>query len=269
MAQRTAAVGILKIHLVTTTNAKGWAETGKRMAESVIRHWPAEALPLIFYAEDFAPDPMPGLEVRAMPAWLASFKELHSRDPKRCGLNGKRYDYRFDAVKFSHKVAALTDCGADLDDGILIWIDADTFTHSDVTTEWLRGLFPLPAYIAWLDRLNSHPECGLVMFRCAHPYHRGFMEAFRNLYTSGTLFKLRETHDSFALQHLVHAKVVNRKIPPAASLSGDTRWHHPFVNGPLGACMDHMKGPGRKAAGRSLVRDSRNQRPEPYWKTGP
>jgi hypothetical protein len=210
MAPRTAAVGSVKIHLVTTMNLKGWNETGKRMAESVVQNWPAEALPLIIYAEGFQPDPMPGIEVRAMPTWLDAFKEQHGRDRKRCGWNGTRYDYRFDAVKFSHKVAALTDCGQDLQDGILIWIDADTFTHSPVTLEWLLGLFPLPAYIAWLDRQNAHPECGLVMFRCADPYHRNFMEAFRNLYTTGNLFRLRETHDSFVLQHLVHAKVVNR-----------------------------------------------------------
>ena len=247
-------------------NARGWEETGRRMVESVIANWPAETLPIVIYAEDFVPPNMEGIEVRQLPAWLSDFKAKWGKTPAYTGRRHNGYDYRFDAVKFSHKVAALTDFGLSLTDEILVWLDADTFTHAQVTNEWLAKLFPEPAYIAWLDRANSHPECGFVMFRCSNPYHPNFMEAFRNLYTTGDLFKLRETHDSFALQHMVNAKVINRKIPPSVSLSGDTRWHHPFVNGPLGERIDHLKGPSRKLIGKSRPLDMRKPRTEPYWR---
>jgi hypothetical protein len=247
-------------------NAKGWEQTGRRMVESFVQHWPAEALPLTVYAEDFDIDDMPGVEVRRLPAWLTDFKARWGKTPAYNGHRHGGYDYRFDAVKFAHKVAALTDFGLGLDDGVMIVIDADTYTHSPVTAEWLSGLFPEPAYIAWLDRLGSHPECGLVMYRASHPFHHNFMESFGNLYISGDIFKLRETHDSYALQQLVLGKVTAGKIPAPVSLSGDKRWHHPFVNGPLGACIDHLKGPDRKAQGRSRQRDLRNPRPEAYWR---
>lgn len=256
----------MKFHVVTTTNEKGWNESGRRMVESFLKNWPISTMPLTIYAEDFTPPDNIGIDIRRLPAWLDDFKAKWGKIPAHLGQRHGRYDYRFDAVKFAHKVGALTDFGQDLADGVMIWVDADTFTHARVTPEWLTGLFPEPAYIAWLNRLNSHPECGFVMFRCSHPYHRNFMESLRNLYTTGDLFKLRETHDSFALQHLVTAKVINRKIPPPASLSGDPRWHHPFVNGPLGACLDHCKGPTRKAAGRSRQQDLRVPRSEPYWR---
>lgn len=256
-------MGCLNYHVVSTMNAKGWEETGRRMAASFLKHWDA---PLTIYAEDFLPD-ISGIQTRALPEWMAEFKAKHSLIEAHVGRRNGRYDYRFDAVKFAHKVAALTDFGEDLDEGVLIWLDADTYTHAEVTEKWLESLFPEPAYVAWLNRQNSHPECGFVMYRCSHPYHRNFMQAFRNLYTSGDLFKLAETHDSFALQHLVLAKVMNRKIPPPVSLSGDTGWHHPFVNGPLGACLDHLKGP-RKQEGKSRKRDMRIRRREPYWRAG-
>jgi hypothetical protein len=135
-----------------------------------------------------------------------------------------------------------------------------------VTEDWLEGLFPEPAYLAWLDRRNNHPECGLVMYRCGHPYHPNFMESFRRLYTSGDVFKLREQHDSFVLQHLVMIKVPSGKIPPPVSLSGEANaWHHPFVAGPLGSRLDHFKGP-RKLEGRSRPRDLRGPRQEAYWR---
>ncbi len=247
-------------------NERGWLETGKRMAESFVARWPKEALPLTVYAEGFDVA-MDGVETRQLPSWLAEFKVLHGSREDAHGRRNGAYDYRFDAVKFAHKVAALTDFGEDLTDGVMIWLDADTFTHANVTVGWLERLFPEPAYLAWLDRLNTHPECGFVMYRASHPYHRNFMQSYRNLYTSGDLFKLRETNDCTALQHVVTAKVRNGKITAPVSLSGDKRWHHPFVNGPLGARMDHLKGP-RKQEGRSRKRDMRTKRTEEYWRAG-
>jgi hypothetical protein len=246
-------------------SARGWEETGRRMAQSFVDRWPAECQPLIVYAENFEPD-VEGIEVRRLPGWLAEFKALWKDRPSANGYHGGRYTYTHDAVKFAHKVAALTDCGEGLNDGVLIWLDADVYTHSDVTIEWLEKLFPEPAYIAWLDRERSHPECGFVMYRCSHPYHATFMERFRSIYTSGNVLKLAETHDSYVLQHLVTVKVANRKIPPPASLSGAARrTSHPFVNGPIGEVADHLKGP-RKQAGRSHQRDLVFARPEAYWR---
>jgi hypothetical protein len=168
MARRTEPVGCLKFHVVTTMHAKAWEEFGRRMVESVIALWPLDALPLTLYAEDFDPEPMPGLQVRRLPAWLDEFKQRWGKTPAYTGHRNGGYDYRFDAVKFAHKVAALTDFGLELSDGVMIWLDADTFTHAVVTTEWLHSLFPEPAYLAWLDRANSHPECGFVMFRASN-----------------------------------------------------------------------------------------------------
>jgi len=266
MARNPLSVGPVRFHCVTTMNENGWKESGERMVLSFLQFWPEEAKPLVVYAEDFTPPAMDGIEVRKLPEWLDRFKAKYGKMPAATGYRPGRYDYRFDAIKFSHKVAALTDFGMDLTDGVMIVMDADTLTHSPVTVAWLEGLFPEPAYLAWLDRENAHPECGFVMYRCGHPYHRQFMESFRAYYTSGELFKLKETHDSFVLQQLVTHKIIAKKIPRPVSLSGDKRWHHPFVNGPLGACMDHLKGPGRKAQGKSNRRDMRNQRPELYWR---
>lgn len=250
--------------VVTTMNAQGWEQTGRRMARSFRERWPNEAQPLAIYAEDFEPD-IEGVEVRQLPPWLAEFKRTWGKVAGANGRRNNRYDYRFDAVKFAHKVAALTDFAEPIVDGVVIWLDADTYTHARVDTEWLESLFPEPAYIAWLDRLNAHPECGFVMYRASHPYHPNFMQAFRNLYTSGELYKLSETNDCTALAHVVLAKVLNGKIPAPISLSGDRTWHHPFVNGRLGERLDHLKGE-RKKEGKSRKRDLRRPRRESYWR---
>lgn len=234
------------------------------MVQSFQRYWPRDTR-LTVYAEGFVPE-IKGIHVRELPAWLNEFKGHYGRVPTYCGkLNNGQYDYRFDGVKFAHKVAALTDFALGFTEGVVIWLDADTLTHAPVTKDWLEGLFPEPAYLAWLDRSQTHPECGFMMFRANYPHHIKFMESFRDIYLSGEIFKLREFHDSYVFQQLVLRKISAGKIPPPASLSGDRNWHHPFVNGPLGSRMDHLKGP-RKIEGKSRRWDTRRPRQEAYWK---
>jgi hypothetical protein len=254
---------VIRFRCVTTCNEFGWRESGERMARSFLRNWPAEAS-LTVYAEDFCPS-VPDLAVRRLPAWLDEFKARHAKNEAANGRVNALYTYRQDAVKFAHKVAALTDFGLCLDDGVLIWLDADTFTHSPVTAQWLDGLFPQPSYIAWLDRLGNHPECGMVMYRPGHRAHRTFMQRLAWTYYSDEVLGYKETHDSFILQELVDDAVRHREIEPPVSLSGEAKgWHHPFVAGPLGACMDHCKG-ARKHTGRSHRSDLKQPRIEPYW----
>lgn len=254
----------MKYRVVTTMNKAGWEETGRRMAKSFQDQWTINE-PLTVYAEDFEPD-VEGVVKAELPGWLAEFKAHYGRIPQYAGkMPYGKYDYRFDGVKFAHKVAALTDFGEQFEEGVVIWLDADTFTHSEVNEKWLGDISLGMQYMAWLDRANSHPECGFVMFKADHPYHKKFMDAFRTAYTNGDIFKMREWHDSFVLHQLVLQKVNAGKLPFPLSLSGDRNWHHPFVNGPLGAKMDHMKGP-RKAEGRSRKHDTRIPRSEAYWR---
>lgn len=255
----------MTVTVVTTMNRAGWKEHGGRMVESFKQRWPADVT-LVVYAEGFEVADGLGVEVRVLPDWVDTFKAKFGDSRKAIGYRygGSIYDYRFDCVKFAHKVSALTDAGKRLNDGVMIWLDADTFTHSDVTHEWLEELFPAPSYVAWLDRQNCYPECGFIMFRCAHQQHQAMMSAYEELYTSSKVFNLREWHDSFAFQHMIEKAVAAFEIEPPVSLSGDSSWHHPFVNGPLGAKMDHMKG-RRKRVGRSSLFDMRRPRTEPYW----
>ena len=96
--------------------------------------------------------------------WLPMFKALYSAPHHRGMVDGK-YNYRFDAVKFAHKIAAIGAAAESDDCDVLLWIDADVITHAQVTTEWLDRLLPLSATIAMIEREKKYPECGFMMFR--------------------------------------------------------------------------------------------------------
>jgi hypothetical protein len=171
-----------------------------------------------------------------------------------------------DMRKFAFKSAALTDCGLSVNHGVMIWLDADMFFHSDVTEAFLENLFPEPAYMAWLERMGGFPETGFVMFRPAHPAHRNFMSRLRDLYVTDGILKQKELHDAFLIWEIGKAMMATGEIPRVHNLSGPGwRTSHPAANSMIASIADHFKGE-RKREGMSRRRDLILPRPEPYWK---
>jgi hypothetical protein len=234
------------IKVCTTFNASGFELYGRRLIESW-RLWPQD-LDFVIYQEGFKVQN--GVELLDI-KWLVDFKHRNKGKPFQ--------DFRWDAVKFAHKTAAVIDAAKDAD--YLIWVDGDVYTHKPIPDQDLAGWLPgKDEYISWLWRDKMYPECGFYILNLGHMQHDQIMAEWRRLYETDDVYKLPEWHDSFVLAHVIKQAGVKWR-----SLSGDYAWHsHPFVNGPLGAFMDHAKGP-RKQAGRSSRRDLATARTEDYW----
>jgi hypothetical protein len=251
----------LRFQAVTTFNRAGLDLYGRRMMESYVLGWPPE-VPLVAYYEgwrgpDHAP---PRVEVRDLLAsspWLAEFKRRHADR-----ISNPAGGYRHDAVRFSHKVAALCHAASVVDADYLIWLDGDIVTHAPISLADLASLAPgRNEWIAWLRRRRMYPECGFYILNLKHPAHAATLDRFERMYREDGLFSLAEWHDSYVLQQVVAAAGVGQK-----SLSGRfENVGHPLVNGPLGAWLDHLKG-ARKQTGKSGAADMHTLREEPYWK---
>lgn len=247
----------MKFEAITTCNSVGWKQHGERMANTFLDFWPS-TVPLAVYAENF--NPIRGVEKRELPVWIEHFKAANKNNEAAKGMIGGKYNYRFDAVKFSHKVAAISDAVYRTNADVLIWIDADTVTHSIVSEQFLADRFPSGSQVAWLERHTLYPECGFVMYAAQDADVREAVKEFAALYEDGKVFGLQEWHDSWVFEW-----VVKRHNLRTTSLSGEYGWHsHPFINGPLGSVMDHAKG-NRKILGKSRVGDLKAKRTEPYW----
>lgn len=243
--------------VVTTCSAKGWETYGRRMARTFVEFWPKE-IGLTVYAEGFTGD-VEGVRYLSLPPWLANFKQRHGGSPRVNGGERHIYNFKMDAVRFAHKVAAVTAETFNTDADVLIWMDADTVTHAPVPFEFIAGLMSDNHGIAWLDRPNMYPECGFYLLNVKHIEVQAIVNAWELLYRYDKLFAYQEWHDSYILQQLVAEHHL-----PWVSLSGPVATSHPMVNGPLGAYMDHLKG-ARKGVGRSLDKDLKVKRTEPYW----
>lgn len=238
-----------------------WQAYGRAMATTFERHWPAD-VELTIYAEGFDGDRngrVRFVDLDQAAPWLKPWKA--KRTPDQRGMTPRGYKFRWDAVKFAHKVAALG-AAAELEADVLIWLDADIVTHAPVTVEWLDSLFPASADLAWLDRARVYPECGFLMFRL--PACGRVIRQIVTTYQTGEIFKLREWHDSYVIETIVKAAEAMGEIR-VASLSGEGRAHHHVLpNSPVSACLDHLKG-NRKTMGRTPKHERRVAGGGAYW----
>lgn len=255
----------MKFLAVTTFNREGYERYARRMLESFDRHWP-KRVHLVALAEA-CDDILPGApDLLTVAPSIIIFKERYGENPRASGQTGDAYNYRFDAIRFCHKVfaikAAVEAASAIGADG-LIWIDADTITHADIPVAFLEGLLPADADVSYLARHRGHSETGFIVLRMTAPGVR-LIERWAAQYLSGAVFDLAEWHDAYVFDHVRRA--LEREGLRSHSLSGGfEHTNHPFINGPLGAYMDHLKGDRRKAAGRSMLKDLRTLRKESWW----
>ena len=234
-----AGIAVLTFDAVTTYADRHWESHAKRCVETFHQFWKGVHLRTITDAQlDFGSE------------WLPEFKERHRDRPT--------HNYRFDAVRFAHKVAAIELAFRMGSADVLIWIDADCVTHAPVDAEWLSSLIG-DADLAILNRSKKYTETGFVMIRRTQEGAE-LVKAMIRLYQTDRLFDLKEWHDCEALDHC--RKALGTRT---SSLSGDAAdTSHPLINGPLGARLDHLKGK-RKAAGKSPRSDIKRQRQEAYW----
>lgn len=265
----------MKYTIVTSFHQPGLEQYGQRMIDSFEANWPAE-VDLIICAENCTPrTSRPNTRVinllDASPD-LRSFVERHRNNPLAHGRAGPpevfnpKKQFRWDAVRFCYKVYAQALCADLIEDGWMIWIDADSHTHSPVSEQWLSGVCPSSAMISYLGRGEKyHSECGWVAYQLNKPECRQFIKDFVNMYNSDAIFQEREWHDSYifdVLRKQFQGRCKFHNLNPSYDDKGLAG--HPFINSELGSVMDHVKG-DRKNQGHSKPKEIVLNTNNPYW----
>ena len=275
------------ITVVTTFHPAGLTKYGQRFLDSFAARVD-KRIKLFVYAEDCDPvNPDPTRIVildakKALPK-LNAFKAKWANVPKANGdiskdpVRSKRRDsdkaFKWDAVRFANKTYAVYDA-CTRSKGWCVWMDADTFVHSDWSYKQFSELLPNNAYITYVGRgrgSQTWPECGFYGMNLNHPVCHSFLKDFEHMYEDAEngIFTLEEWHDSYVFGELLkkysefpsHDYSAEMYLNEAATGGGG----HPLINGPLGKWIDHMKGV-RKEEGRSRSKDIMVNRTEDYWK---
>jgi hypothetical protein len=244
---------------VSACSAEGWGDYGRRMVKTFCEYWP-KSVKLTVYMQDYLPGDFPSVDfvdLYVVSPWLVEWKT--KRTATDAGLVRDEYNYRRDAVKFSYKTAALEVAVEQLDCDVLIWIDADVFTHSPISLDWLESLFPDDFAVAMLDRVRKdYPETSFTMFRL--PAGKQVIDRCAKIYRTDKVFSLPQWHDGYVFGHVMRTDKVR-----FTSLSGFGRnYSNAFVNSRLGEKMDHLKGQ-RKRFARTEKKERKVSGGGEYW----
>jgi len=263
----------MKYTVITTFNADGYAKYGQRMIQTFLQTWPTD---LVVYAEGCSvQETAPNLVVRdiAIVKELAAFKQQWqgvpqangdvSADPVRSQRRDAGKGFKWDAVRFSHKVYSIFHCAKHTNTDWLIWMDADTVCHSAISTDDLARLCPSDKDLCFLGRRGKFSECGLYAMNLHSPAVQLFLQKFQHMYDHAVegIFDLAEWHDSFVFDAVRQKVKLNELDWSSHLITGEG---HPLINSDWGAYLDHLKGK-RKTTGRSPASDLKVQRTEAYW----
>ena len=265
-----------KFSVVTTFHQEGYDLYGSRMIDTFLRNWPEE-VDLWVYAENCVVTMAhPRLRVvnllDTVPP-LVRFKDRWSGDARATGKlaqgpadrKGKQpgIGFKWDAVRFSHKVYSVCDCASRTDRDVLIWMDADTVCHSSLPLSVLEDLIPIKADLCFLGREGKYTECGLYALNLKSPLIHDFLTRFQWVYDNAEqgIFTMREWHDSFVFDRVREQFDLVEHDWSSHLIRGEG---HPLINSRWGAWLDHLKGK-RKQEGRSQRKDLKIPRTESYW----
>ena len=256
------------ITVVTTFSDNGWNEYGKRFVETFTQHWP-EDIKLKIYCDTIQPEynDVEWIKLNEVCPDLVAFKDRHKDNENAHGLrpDGQKKSYLWDAVKFAHKSYCVSHAALNADSDLVVWLDADVVTHSDVPDGFIESLLPENHYCAYLGRQKIYPECGFVIYDTRSLHNQAFMQDWQDMYRTDSLFNEIEYHDSY-LFWVLQKKYTERGMQSFNISEGHPHipGGHVFINSPLGAYMDHLKG-ARKVVGSSKRTDIYRPHKNNYW----
>ena len=227
--------------IVTSFSDKGYEQYGKQFIETFLKFWPKSET-LVVYHEETKPDiEDERVEYRAlfdMEEAKEFFETILRSHPIFRGkrMEGKAYDYRMDAFRFSRKVFALTDAYKNSDSQFIAWIDADVYTHSKVPEKFLQMVL-VDNFVAYLGRDFMYSECGFMAFDTGKPLASEFFDLYKKSYVSGAFRYLGEWHDCYVFDYTRVLLGVSEN-----NLSHGMQFDHPFSETVLGKYMHHLKG---------------------------
>ena len=276
------------ITVCTTFHKEGLDLYGQRFIDSFAKRVDKQ-IKLLVYAEDCVvvnPDPtqITVFDAKLELKKLNAFKQRWKDDPRANGIPPDEIKarrprdwhkkFKWDAIRFANKVYAVFDACERSKDWC-VWMDADTFVHSDWTYDQFKNLLPNNKWMTYVGRgkgSQTWPECGFYGLNLNDTICQDFLKEFERVYEDAEngIFKLEEWHDSFVFGNILNA--MKDYYPEVLDYSAEMYIHtaktggggHPLINSVLGTWIDHMKG-NRKNTKKSLPKDLMVNRTEAYW----
>jgi len=243
----TYHANLKRIKVITSFGPGGWDKYAKKFVESFVKYWPADVQLEVWYHDTEKPHFInPRVHFRSLHEIEAHEVFVESASPI-----SNPQDYRYDVVKFGHKVYAV--CNTVKEDwDWLIWLDADIETTSGVTRADISGWLAAPdgeeelPDVVHLDRKTmTYSETSFVAYNLMKEKACSLLVDMNYEYETGEVLLFREWHDGFVFERLLRLHQRHDLLAKSLTTEGYLGLEA-FMNSPLGARMIHYKGPVAK-----------------------
>lgn len=252
-------------YFVTSFSESGFDEYAKDMLNSVVDKWNPKHFKLFAYYHDFDINSVDApksdvIEYRNLND-IQEMLDYRERMKVHDGTQGGRtpYNWRLDAIKWCHKVYAMTDLAFEMmedeaydESNWMIWLDADTVTTKRLDVERVASWLPDKADLVHLGRKDvDYSETSFMGFNLSSHNACSILADFRGCYTIGETIAYREWHDGFIFERLLniykaHGMVTNNLSENVSGLAA-------FAQSPLSEYFTHFKGNLKKKLSKTIV----------------
>ena len=220
-----------KINFVTSFNEEIYKVAGHHLINSIDNNWePSLKLKCYYhkldpknysFKSDVSLEPLDSIE---------EYTEFLKVNKEHDGTEfGKiPYNWRLDALRWSHKVFALTEYAFELSEkdaqaGWLIWIDADSVSSKRLVPDDILGMLPEACDIAFAGARDidggRYVDCSFMAFNLNKRPALDLLGDLRGAYISGELLQYREWNDAFITERLLNIyKAHGMKIQPVPQI---------------------------------------------------
>ena len=238
------------LNFVTSLNEDGLRTYGLNMLNSVAENWEAKTMHLTCFYHDFDINIYNVPEVKHITYRnlndIQDMLDYRETFKQHNGISNNTYDWRRDAIKWCHKVFAMTELAFEMAEsavspGWLIWLDADTVTIKPFSEKNLSQYLNDRCSIVHLGRKDTdYSETSFLAFNLNRQNPIQLLADLRGAYISGEVLGYREWHDGFIFERLLniykaHGTNTHNLSPNATGLDA-------FGQSPLADFMVHYKG---------------------------
>lgn len=152
-------------------------------------------------------------------------------------------DFRFDAVRFSHKSFAICHAGLTSSADMLIWLDSDIYMFNTISNDWLSKFLPKGIFTSYLGRSGKFTETGFLAFDLTNPIKTDFFNKWKSYYNSDFIMQGKQGKTDCHVFDLVRGEFESSGKILTKNLNMPEQGHA-FEN-VFSPSMSHHKGTGK------------------------
>lgn len=241
-----------KIAVITTFANAHFEPYAKRMLQTFVTNWPNDIPLLVQLDDDLLVSAVSQVVRTGFDAIAHGRLNEHKAFIERNKDREDQENYRFQAVRFCHKVFAIGRAydafkqsrqNGEPTTRYLIWLDADIFTTRKVTHDDIKECLPKEGdAVSYMGRKDwPHSECGWMAFDLENGGDT-IIESLIGSYVSDLIMEQKERHDSWMFDIIVRGSGLK-----ATNLTPDAKGMDVWEQSPMGKWSEHHKGPIAKA----------------------